>query len=521
MEQLHLSDLTKSLTETHGQQYPIIPRQLEDRIEDFEYYWHDVERQYRDLEHLVWRLRRRHKFDHTRYHICMFTRYYFDQEDNYYRVKQQLSDIEEEISQLKARWRHEISLNNRRHQDSPATRSKLTQRAPVSCRISSLQSSVSPETSSSSPTFPKSTAPVFNAADYDAREDWEVIRLQRKATRGKLETHLEVDHNRNAVTALNLEGSNDYMRPVNKSDSPPSSQELPKSFAGPCCNESEEHISLELRKLSLLVNMPAQRRESLERSLGKFVHDSRMRSHSNAEDTCLICTPPGSSYSSQKHVKTTVALVDPASFGIGTTQYLNMQVGTIYMILNETLTKEQQWGWVHGKWEMSHLCGNAACLNPLHHSMEPREINMQRIWCHKHGTYYACKHSPKCLLRDKEGNVRPAKTWDDEQEKLFRKKSGKRFSAYGFSSHMNMPRTLEPEVRDKRSGRKRSASESGCCSEFGSQTGSRPPKQSKPAPLPSRPTARKGKFPFDPKKMTWFTLSSSSKSSVEWPHAKA
>jgi hypothetical protein len=79
----------------------------------------------------------------------------------------------------------------------------------------------------------------------------------------------------------------------------------------------------------------------------------------------------------------------------GQKQRLAVNVGVLMMLRVANLTDQQEDGYVNKSWHLSHLCGNWTCLNPLHHTIEPGSINLDRNRCMNRQAQ--CKHEPVCL----------------------------------------------------------------------------------------------------------------------------
>ena len=97
----------------------------------------------------------------------------------------------------------------------------------------------------------------------------------------------------------------------------------------------------------------------------------------------------------------------------GARQQLGVNFGILALILKARLTHAQKQGWIHEKWELSHLCGNWTCCNWRHMTVESGHDNLARngscfskrkrllrlapkVICGK-----CVQHSPPCLPRKK------------------------------------------------------------------------------------------------------------------------
>lgn len=49
------------------------------------------------------------------------------------------------------------------------------------------------------------------------------------------------------------------------------------------------------------------------------------------------------------------------------------------------------------KQQVSHVCGNTACVNPSHLVLESDKANKQRNYC-RNGAAHLCPHNPKCIF---------------------------------------------------------------------------------------------------------------------------
>lgn len=179
--------------------------------------------------------------------------------------------------------------------------------------------------------------------------------------------------------------------------------------------------SLKLKKLSLLSNMLEDSREQIRIRLEIVFAPFKRK---DSQDDCWLYAQHGSADGKLETARLTVGISwsDPETFGTFKRQSLRLQIGTWYMLLHGTMTPEQKWGFVHGGWELSHLCGQAPCVKPEHLTMEPWKINMQRVGCHRarEEDYYLCSHSPRCLMRDKAGKPKALKLLEDEYKKIYR-----------------------------------------------------------------------------------------------------
>ncbi|XMA15048.1 hypothetical protein WAI453_007839 [Rhynchosporium graminicola] len=76
-----------------------------------------------------------------------------------------------------------------------------------------------------------------------------------------------------------------------------------------------------------------------------------------------------------------------------------LNYGIAVKLINFQMTKQQQDGFINKQWHLSHLCGNWTCLNPVHTTVEPGPVNINRNSCFSHRS--GCLHSPKCLKNKK------------------------------------------------------------------------------------------------------------------------
>ncbi|KAH6665477.1 hypothetical protein B0J14DRAFT_569080 [Halenospora varia] len=81
--------------------------------------------------------------------------------------------------------------------------------------------------------------------------------------------------------------------------------------------------------------------------------------------------------------------------GDGKTHSLVLNYGIVVKLLYNTMTKQQQDGFIYRQWHLSHLCGNWTCLNPRHTTVEPGAVNLSRNNCFSHRA--GCLHKPACL----------------------------------------------------------------------------------------------------------------------------
>ena len=79
---------------------------------------------------------------------------------------------------------------------------------------------------------------------------------------------------------------------------------------------------------------------------------------------------------------------------------LGINFGIIALIVDSFLTEKQKEGWIMHSWHLSHLCGNWACCNWRHFTVEPGKINLSRNACFKHRS--GCVHEPKCMKEKKQ-----------------------------------------------------------------------------------------------------------------------
>ena len=76
-------------------------------------------------------------------------------------------------------------------------------------------------------------------------------------------------------------------------------------------------------------------------------------------------------------------------------QFLKVNFGILALIVTNCLTDSQAEGYVNQAWQVGRLCGNCACCNWRHFTVEPQPLSVSRSRCFKSSG--PCYHKPPCM----------------------------------------------------------------------------------------------------------------------------
>ncbi|EKG11720.1 Endonuclease His-metal-binding finger [Macrophomina phaseolina MS6] len=404
-----------------------------DQIYDLACNWDIADDRYHTLTQ---RLRRLDWYRDTQpelYHFCRLRQVHMRVKEEHLRLEDRLVNLEHDILAVQTIKSRNKSVQAQRNHWS-GLQGESAYRIPETPvrEISKLPLADDTQTSRSAPNSLAYSCPGASAlnglvsdggvkyAGYDSEADWLSMSLKLRGRNPKYEPGSLQDLERVVMMQEDFEQPGIIRNP-----------HLPArpwghAIANMPDSKEVEADTVKLKKLSLLCNMSTSLREKLSQKLSQELE--KVLTVSTADSNPEACRlyqsrKPGTDGRPRTmRGKMAVTWKDPETFGTHETQRYGMQFGIADMIVHNRMTPEQKWGFVHGGWDLSHLCGNSSCIYPPHLTMEPHEINIERIGCHRvrTGAYFLCTHSPRCLLRDEAGKVKVLKLLEDEDRKLCR-----------------------------------------------------------------------------------------------------
>ncbi|KAF2105116.1 hypothetical protein NA57DRAFT_51895 [Rhizodiscina lignyota] len=149
-------------------------------------------------------------------------------------------------------------------------------------------------------------------------------------------------------------------------------------------------LSLYERKSIVLVEKPADARAWMQKYLDRqSIHLKKDPLYPNSR--CWI-HQGAQRYMDRRNIHATVRFKRN-----GKIQTVSMHCGIIALCMRNELTKDMIDGLLkQPSWHLSHLCGNWACCNPRHMTIEPARDNQRRKMCFndKRGLLQHCTHTP-------------------------------------------------------------------------------------------------------------------------------
>lgn len=315
--------------------------------------------------------------------------------------------LKEEIQNLKDKRKEEFHrLNNLESGAATAYHGSSQDSSDISQISLSSQSSTSSARifSSQSSAFSERDVASFNSPYQGDLNSWE-----EQATVQAIDLHPE----RNALLYCAREWLSNSNAHLETGDSafPISSQNS--------TDVRDEKFPLCIMKQSAL-DMPKADKERLRRELEETI--TRAIPENGSEESCWICE---TSEAEEREQKVTRRFYwRDRRFPLKRQgRRLQQQIGTLWIIVEGTMSPSQKYGWTFESWHLSHLCGNWRCVNPAHHTIEPGSDNQDRKNCHNgNRPHHACKHKPRCLMHFKNGKpkgIMPLSSPETSSKKYF------------------------------------------------------------------------------------------------------
>lgn len=163
--------------------------------------------------------------------------------------------------------------------------------------------------------------------------------------------------------------------------------EVPKTQAKPKTLHNTMTIS---ERKYFLVFTPSS---EITSRMNKIVSDIYAPFYGRQESTCWLLPSPARPKSNTRAAGTFQFVFQWRTSS--DRQLLRVNFGILALIVNNCLTESQAEGYVNQAWQVSRLCGNRACCNWRHFTVEPKPLSVSRINCFK--SPGPCPHEPPCM----------------------------------------------------------------------------------------------------------------------------